>query len=72
MVLAYEDKIQDILDKKFNLQNLYHKQVELIPPENFQMNSITNFTANVKSITMTIEDRNAIADILERTYRRKV
>jgi len=72
LVLAYEDKIQDILDKKFNLQNLYHKQVELIPPENFQMNSITNFTANVKSITMTIEDRNAIADILERTYRRKV
>lgn len=71
-ILLYEDKIQATLDKKFNMQNLYKKQLIDIPQENFQLNSITTFTANIKAVNMTQEDRDAIARILERTYRRKI
>ena len=72
LILDYEDKIQMTLDKKFNLQNLYQKHVIEIRPENMQMNNINTFTNNVKEASLSIEDRNAIADILERTYRRKI
>jgi predicted phosphatase len=69
-VLNYEEKIQAILDRKFNLQNLFQKHVVEIKPENLQMNFVNSLTNEVKDLST--EDRNAIADILERTYRRKV
>ena len=56
---------------EFTKQDI-EKHVLEIKPENIQLNYINNFTSNIKEVNMLVEDRNAIAGILERTYRRKI
>jgi hypothetical protein len=68
LILLYEDRILDILEKKFNLQKLFKKEIELINPDNSGINKLIEETEIVSIVArmFTPEDRAQVITILDK------